>query len=149
MIAYGLIKILDFQFILPEEVYNLQLYKIDGVTLAWVFLGYSSWFSKLLGFFELIPGILLLFNRTKYLGALLLFPSLTAIFLINNAYGFLLHMRIFTGILLTIDVAILYTVRSLIYQFLLEIIKQKNFKFEVVLNVILVIAILFIILYIN
>ena len=63
--AYGMIKILQIQFILPSEVYDYELRKLDGVTMAWAFLGFSSWFSILLGLFELIPGFLLLFRRTK------------------------------------------------------------------------------------
>ena len=78
---------------------NHQL-SCDKVELTWAFLGFSTWFSILLGFLELVPGFLLLFKRTKFLGAILLFPSLLGVFLVNNAYNFMSHMIIFTGFLL-------------------------------------------------
>ena len=142
MIAYGLIKIFDFQFTLPEEAYNLRLNELEGVTLTWAFLGYSPWFSKLLGFFEFVPGILLLFRSTKYLGAILLFPTLLVIFLINNAYGFLLHMRIFTGVLILMDLVILFSIRRMIYKFFSDTFKANTNRFESTLNVVLVLVII-------
>ena len=93
MMAYGFIKIFEIQFLLPSEVFNLELNAIDGVTLTWVFLGFSPWFSILLGTMEFLPALLLLFNRTKLIGIVFLLPSLVVVFLVNNAYGFLLHMR--------------------------------------------------------
>jgi hypothetical protein len=104
MLAYGLIKVFQIQFILPADAYELQLKQLDGVTLTWAFLGFSSWFPILLGVFEIVPAILLLFARTKLLGAILLFPSLLTV-MINNAYGFLPHMRISTGVLLSMNLA--------------------------------------------
>lgn len=55
MLGYGLIKILQIQFILPSHIYDYQLKQLDGVTLTWAFLNFSSWFTILLGLLELIP----------------------------------------------------------------------------------------------
>ncbi|MEM1134398.1 MAG: hypothetical protein AAGI07_01070 [Bacteroidota bacterium] len=107
MVAYGLIKIFKIQFELPPSVYDLPLKELEGVTLTWAFLEFSSWFSIILGFLEFVPGVMLLFTRTKLIGAILLLPTLLAVVLINNAYGFLLHMRIFSGCLLLINITII------------------------------------------
>lgn len=88
MMAYGLIKIFDIQFRMPSEAYEMQLKEVDGVTLTWAFMRFSRWVSIVLGILEFIPGVLLLFDRTKFVGSLILIPSLLAIFLINNALSF-------------------------------------------------------------
>lgn len=63
MLAYGWIKILGFQFILPADVYEYQLKDLDGITLTWAFLGFSTWFSILLGLAEFIPALLLFLGK--------------------------------------------------------------------------------------
>lgn len=138
MMAYGLIKILQTQFSLPPEVYHYQLEQLDGVTLAWAFLGFSFWFSTFLGVFELVPGFLLLFRRTSLLGAILLFPSLLMVFLVNNAYHFLPGMRIFTGVLLLLDVLLLISGYKCFFEFLRNILGQSSFTAkEVIINAII------------
>lgn len=112
MACYGVIKIFPIQFALPSEVYSLSLGDIDGVTLTWAFFGHSKWFAAVLGVFELIPATLLFFDRTKLIGSILLFPTLSAIALINIAYGFLPHMILFTCILWIVNVALLYAGRT-------------------------------------
>jgi len=87
MIVYGLIKILRIQFVLPPDIYRHPLGQLDGVTITWAFLGFTSWFSILLGILELTPGFLLLFRKTNLLGAILLSPILLSVFLINVAYN--------------------------------------------------------------
>ena len=85
MLPYGLTKIARTQFIvLPFHSWSEPLKDISGVTLTWAFLGYSPWFTVLLGFLEVIPAVLLLFRKTKLLGALLLFSVVLNVFLINS-----------------------------------------------------------------
>jgi hypothetical protein len=52
---------------------------------ALVSAAYSPVFQFLLGAFETIPAVLLLFARTRLLGALLLFPVVLNVAMINNA----------------------------------------------------------------
>lgn len=107
MVAYGLIKILEIQFRLPPSSYEIPLGNLDGVTLTWAFLGYSSWFTILLGVFEFVPGVLLLFRRTKLIAEIILLPILAGIFLVNNAYHFLPYKKLFTGCLFIINILLL------------------------------------------
>ncbi|MBX2843422.1 MAG: hypothetical protein KTR26_16745 [Flammeovirgaceae bacterium] len=147
MVVYGLIKILEIQFILPSEVYQLRLIELDGISLTWAFMGYSPWFSILLGFFEFIPATLLLFSKTKYLGAVLLLPTLMAVFFINIAFGFLPHMRIFSGVLLLLDIVILSNTWKLMLKLFNEILQPKTYKFEFILNAILLATVITIVFY--
>lgn len=107
MMVYGIIKLTGIQFVLPPHVYDYPLKELDGVSLTWAFLGFTPWFSFLLGVFETVPAVLLFFNRTKLWGAIFLCPILLAVFLINAAYGFLPYMQLFTGALLLIDILLL------------------------------------------
>jgi hypothetical protein len=140
MIFYGLMKVSQIQFVLPGSVYELSLKALDGVTLAWAFLGYSSWFSFLLGAFELIPGVLLLFRKTSLLGAILILPSVLSIFLINMAYGFLFQMQLLTGVLLLIDLGLLLMNKEALKQMLIQIIHSKmreTLALEFIVNIVL------------
>lgn len=113
MMCYGLIKIFQIQFELPAEVLRISIEKSRRCYDHLAFLGFSSWFSVLLGIFELIPAFLLLFRKTVVLGAILLFPSLFVVFAINNAYDFLPHMRFFTGLLFALNLSLLFPRRKI------------------------------------
>ena len=140
MMAYGLIKIFQIQFDLPSEVYDLLLREMDGVTITWAFLGFSPWFSMLLGVFEFVPAVLLLFRRTKLIGALLLFPMLMAIFLINLAYGFLIHMQLFTGILLLMDMVVIFFSRQALFGIFNKALQKapRHQRIELIANILLI-----------
>ena len=144
MMSYGIIKIFKIQFSLPSEVYNLSIGELDGVTLTWAFLGFSSWFSVLLGVFEFVPSALLLFTRTKLIGAVLLFPMLLTVFLINNAYGFLTYMRVFTGMLLLMNICLLFLNRNALIKILKSTIYQapKNQRTEFTINILIIVIVI-------
>lgn len=147
MLSYGWIKILGLQFMLPADVYEYQLKDIDGVTLVWAFLGFSTWFSILLGLAEFVPALLLLFRKTKLIGAILLFPALFAVCLVNNAYGFSPHMRIFTGILLMMDLLLISAYDQGIIKFLQGLLQKHltNKSGELIINLMLVLLVLLLI----
>jgi hypothetical protein len=149
MLAYGQMKIFGIQFILPPFIYDYQLKDLDGITLTWAFLGFSSWFSILLGIFELVPGLLLLFNRTKLLGSILLLPVLLAVFLVNNAHGFLPHMRVLTGILLLMNLALLLRDYRLFIRIFQELLTNQptSKQSEFFVNLILIVLVTFLIIY--
>jgi hypothetical protein len=150
MIFYGLLKIFQLQFVLPAPVFESSLKELDGVTLTWAFLGHSSWFSILLGIFEFLPGLLLLFRKTSFLGSILIFPLVLSVFLININYGFLPFMQLFTGILLLIDLGLLLIKKDLLKKIMLEIIQQEPTKrsaIEFIFNTFIIGSILLIIIF--
>ena len=148
MMAYGLVKILQIQFVLPPDVYNSQLNQLDGVTLTWAFLGFSSWFSTLLGAFELVPGFFLLFRKTKLLGIILLLPSLLSVFLVNIAYDFLPYMKVLTGTLLLLDLMLLYPHRKILSSFVMNLLFLDSVTWkEAILNVLILVLVTFFIIY--
>ena len=77
---YGSGKLLGGQFYrrgnLPEEIATLPLSEVAGFDLAWAFMGYSYAYILFIGISQLIGAILLLFERTKLVGTMILIPIL-------------------------------------------------------------------------
>ena len=80
---YGFGKILGGQFYrrgqLPEEVANTTIGQASAYDLAWTFMGYSSAYIYFVGISQIIGAWLLLSNRTKLLGVIILFPIMVNI----------------------------------------------------------------------
>ena len=77
---YGLGKIVGGQFYrrgkLPEDVAIQALADATAYDLAWSFMGYSQAYIVFIGTSQIIGAFLLLFNRTKFLGLIILVPIL-------------------------------------------------------------------------
>ncbi len=104
MFPYGISKLLLLQFQVGASIYAQPLGSALGPTLTWAFLGYSPAFQFLLGACEIIPATLLLFARTRRLGALLLFPVLLNVTLINYFLDLWAATRIISSALLALNV---------------------------------------------
>src|SRR5687768_8136069 len=111
MFLYAYIKIVNFQFAVPDDLKLVPIKDADGVVLTFSYFGYSRWFSMLIGLAELIPALLLFFKRTAFLGARLLFPIMTFILLINLAYDFVPFMKIWTASILAVNISLLLIYR--------------------------------------
>jgi len=75
---YGFGKIMGGQFYrrgqLPEEVAATTIEQASAYDLAWSFMGYSFYYILFVGVSQIIGAWLLLWNRTKMLGVIILFP---------------------------------------------------------------------------
>lgn len=60
----------------------------DGTSLVWAFFGYSQFYGRLTGLFELIPAVLLMIPRTATIGAAALFAVSLNITAMDFAYGY-------------------------------------------------------------
>ena len=118
MMPYAINKIFDYQFQVSAWKYAQSLGNVNGKTLTWAMMGYSPHFQTLLGFFELVPAILLFFNRTRRLGALLMFPVALNVFLINVFLHLWPSTQIISGFLLALNVIVLLYDLPLYHSFL-------------------------------
>lgn len=149
MMIYGLTKIMKTQFvILPFSSWVMPLEELHGYEIAWAFLGYSSWFTILLGFLEFIPAVLLLFRKTHYLGALLLFPVLLNVVLINFALDLWNDTKLISILLLSINLFLLLQAwNDLIKPIIQKIWNYQNvhpnIKREVIFNILCIGLLLF------
>lgn len=80
---YGIGKIMGGQFyrrgLLPEEVANTTLGQASAYDLAWSFMGFSFSYILFIGLSQIIGAWLLLWNRTKILGVIILLPIMVNI----------------------------------------------------------------------
>jgi len=116
MINYGWSKLTLSQF----GVYDLSILEhpikdIDSFYVAWHLFGRSTFFNVATGILEIIGGILLIFNRTVLIGALIVLSILAQILIIDisfttGVHGFALPLRI--GGMILADLLILYYYRD-------------------------------------
>lgn len=147
MLTYSLTKILKTQFALPGFVWTetQTLETIASKQLAWVFLGYSTWFQVLLGFLELCPALLLFFKRTTLLGAILMLPVTLNVVLINYALDLWDGTKILSLMLLFLNLLVfVFEWRRVKSIFSMIIGKGLSVKFditEIVLNVTVILTV--------
>ena len=107
ILTYGISKLGNYQFQVSSWAYAQPLIKTSGKMLIWAALGYQPWFQFLLGACETIPGLLLLSQRTWRLGALLLFPVLLNVVLMNFALDLWRDTQIISSVLLLLNLFLL------------------------------------------
>ena len=84
---YAISKIFGGQFYmkgkLPAEIANTTLGEASSFSLAWTFMGHSSFYILFVGFTQLLGAWLLLWNKTKLLGVLILIPIMVNIIIFD------------------------------------------------------------------
>lgn len=112
MISYGWSKLTLSQFgVHDPAILETALKDVDSFYVAWHLFSRSAFFNISTGILEIIGGILLIFNRTTLIGALLVLTILGQILVIDIAFttsihGYALPVRI-AGMILA-DILILY-----------------------------------------
>ena len=107
---YGIGKIIGQQFYrkgnLPKEIINTTLGNVETFDLAWTFMGHSFYYILFVGLSQIIGAWLLLFNKTKLLGVIVLIPILLNIVVFDiiflNAYGALASAILYLSLLILI-----------------------------------------------
>ncbi len=87
LIGYGMAKVIPQQFPLPA-LFTLDrtFYESSPMGILWTFMGASPGYTSFAGFLELIPGLLLFFQPTALLGALLGAAVLANVVALNLFY---------------------------------------------------------------
>ena len=107
---YGLGKILGGQFYtltrIPDEIAKMPIGQVPDFELAWTFMGRSFGYILFIGLAEIIGACLLLSNKTKLIGTLILIPIMVNVIVFDifflDAYGALGSATIYFLMLLTI-----------------------------------------------
>ncbi|MFD9700935.1 hypothetical protein [Lentzea sp. NPDC059081] len=84
---YGCVKLFGGQFYYGDWE-NLSKSTVDGTSLVWLFYGYSPFYGRVSGLFELVPAVMLLFRRTTFVGAGALFVVGLNITLMDFAFDY-------------------------------------------------------------
>ena len=152
---YGIGKIFGGQFYtsarIPDEIAIMPIGQVPDFELAWTFMGRSFGYILFIGLAEIIGACLLLFNKTKLIGTLILIPIMVNVIVFDifflDVYGALGSATIYLLMLLTI----LAINKEKISKLLVELIttkvapqisfKEKFFKYSIVLAIIVLILI--------
>ncbi len=107
LLIYGLNKVFLFQFYIPEpNILYTPLGQLSPDILYWSSMGSSSTYSIFAGSIEILPAILILFRKTRLLGAFIAFGVLINILFIN--WGFGITVKTFTYFLLLLSILVLF-----------------------------------------
>ena len=150
---YGTGKIFGGQFYtstrIPDEIAIMPIGQVPDFELAWTFMGRSFGYILFIGLAEIIGACLLLFNKTKLIGTLILIPIMANVIVFDifflDAYGALGSAIIYFLMLLTI----LFINKEKISKILKELVSAKaqlkTSSKEKILKYLIVLAILFLI----
>lgn len=108
--AYGIGKVIGAQFYTPDaippEIETMPIGLVSDFELAWVFMGRSYGYMLFIGLAEIIGAFLLLFNKTKLVGTLVLIPIMVNVILFDifflDEYGALAGATLYLIMLLAI-----------------------------------------------
>lgn len=84
MLIYGIGKPLQFS---NPSITQKTISALTGMELMWAFYGYSKVYPLVLGFFEIVGALLLLFRETRLLGGLVITSILFNVILQDIFYG--------------------------------------------------------------
>ena len=110
MINYGLIKVFKTQFPFPSMDRLSQSYgESSPMGLLWTFMGYSTAYNIFTGLGEVVGGSLLLFKRTRLIGALIVIAVMSNVVVLNFAYDvpaklFSIHLLLMATFIIVPDI---------------------------------------------
>jgi hypothetical protein len=87
LLSYGLMKLVDRQFLPRMPSLDEPAHGLDGYQIAWTFHAYSRRLEVLAGLVEIFCAVLLFFPRTRNLGALLTLGTMGYITVLNLEYA--------------------------------------------------------------
>ena len=110
LMAYGLGKIFGGQFYtpsnIPAQIAAMPIGQAPDFELAWIFMGRSFGYTLFIGIAEIIGACLLLSNKTKLIGTLILIPIMVNVIVFDifflDTYGALASATLYLLMLFTI-----------------------------------------------
>ena len=87
MVKYGVPKVFGTFFDYQLFALDAPMGDVADFELAWYFYGRNPWHELFAGVMELIPGLLLFHRRTYYLGAIILLPVVSQVFILNSFFN--------------------------------------------------------------
>lgn len=116
MLKYGFNKVFKWQFYLPEP--NTLFTRVGDAPpdlLYWSTMGLSRSYTLFSGFVEVIPALLLLFRRTRILGAFVLSGVMLNVVWVNFSYD--ISVKIYSCFLLLLSLTVAAPAFRLLYRF--------------------------------
>ena len=107
LLKYGADKLFKAQFYLPEpNLLYTPLGKLDKDILFWSTMGTSYEYNLFMGIMEIIPGLMILFSRTRKLGLIIATGVFLNVFAINLSFD--ISVKLLSFILLMMSIYLVY-----------------------------------------
>ncbi|WP_027395828.1 DoxX family protein [Aquimarina latercula] len=109
LIIYGLAKVFMLQFgEMDLDRLENTIGNHNGMSYLWTFMSYSKFYTMTTGWVEVIGGVLLLFRRSTFIGAFILFIAMINVVIIDIGYDvrvkmFAIHLLVMTVLLISND----------------------------------------------
>ena len=136
LFVYGFNKVFKLQFYIPEpNTLYTPLGQLSKDILFWSSMGSSYSYNLFMGLVEIIPALLLLFRRTRMLGAVISFTVLLNVLMIN--FGFDISVKILSSFLLFLSLVILVPYATKLFSFFFQVnnkVPSSTLSFEVEKN---------------
>ena len=133
LFVYGFNKVFKLQFYIPEpNTLYTPLGQLSKDILFWSSMGSSYSYNLFMGLVEIIPALLLLFRRTRMLGAVISFTVLLNVLMIN--FGFDISVKILSSFLLFLSLVILVPYATKLFSFFFQVnnkVPSSTLSFEV------------------
>jgi hypothetical protein len=133
LFVYGFNKVFKLQFYIPEpNTLYTPLGQLSKDILFWSSMGSSHSYNLFMGLVEIIPALLLLFRRTRMLGAVISFTVLLNVLMIN--FGFDISVKILSSFLLFLSLVILAPYAKKLFSFFFQVnnkVPRSTLSFEV------------------
>jgi len=133
LFVYGFNKVFKLQFYIPEpNTLYTPLGQLSKDILFWSSMGSSHSYNLFMGLVEIIPALLLLFRRTRMLGAVISFTVLLNVLMIN--FGFDISVKILSSFLLFLSLVILVPYAKKLFSFFFQVnnkVPRSTLSFEV------------------
>jgi hypothetical protein len=127
LMKYGFDKVFKAQFYLPEpNILYTPFGNLDKDILFWSTMGTSYSYNLFMGFMEIIPAILILFNRTRQIGLLISLGVLINVLAINISFD--ISVKLFSCFLLLINFFLLIPTLKVVWN--LFVLKKESIFIE-------------------
>jgi len=148
--SYGIGKIIGGQFYtaasIPDEIALMPIELVPDFELAWTFMGRSFGYILFIGLAEIIGAFLLLFNKTKLIGTLILIPIMVNIIVFDifflDEYGALAGATLYLLMLLTIVVINKEKMSNILKELVSTKVPLKTSSKEKILNYLIALVII-------
>lgn len=120
LLSYGFVKVIPTQFPAPSLETLLQPYgESTSMKLLWTFMGHSKAYNMFIGLTEAGAGLLLLFKRTRLIGALLSVAVMSNVVVLNFCYNIPVKL-LSTHLLVIAIILVLPDIKRLVAFFILN-----------------------------
>ncbi len=119
LLIYGCNKLFKYQFFFPEpNTLFTPLGQLSPDILYWSSMGSSHSYSIFAGLIEILPALLLLFGKTRMLGALIALGVLINVMMINIGFG--IEVKTYTSFLILLCIILIQPHFKRLYAFFIS-----------------------------